>query len=91
MTNFIGLTTRQAQCLHTIIRLTDDTQQSPSLDEIAAQMVLYTGNEVTKQQVHALVGELERKGHIHRDPKKRRSITVVEEKDEKLTKKISRP
>lgn len=91
MTSFIGLPTRQMQCLHSIIRLIEDTGQSPSLDEIAAQMVLYTGSKITQQQVHKLVDELVSKGRLHREPKKHRSITVVEKKDETLFQKTIRP
>ncbi len=90
MTSFIGLPTRQMQCLHSIIMLIEETGQSPQLDEIAARMVLYTGSTVTKQQVHTLVDELEAKGRINRDPKKHRSITVVEVKDAALIKKNTR-
>lgn len=89
MTNFIGLPTRQMQALHSIIMLIEETGQSPSLDEIAARMVLYTGQKITKQCVHNLVDELANKGRITRDPKKHRSITVVEKKDASFSKKTN--
>lgn len=81
MTSFIGLPTRQGQCLYAIIRHIDTVGTSPTLDEIAEVMGKISGDKFTKQQIHTLVDELASKGRITRDPKKHRSITVVEKKD----------
>jgi len=89
MTSFIGLPTRQGQCLYAIIRHIDDTGVSPTLDEVATIMGRLNQSLVTKQQVHLLVNALVEKGCIHRDPKKHRSITVVEKKDASLIKKTN--
>lgn len=89
MTSFIGLTTRQGQCLHAIIRHIDDTGQSPTLSEIAARMEQFTGTDVSKQHVHQLVDILVSRNRITRDPKKHRSITVVEKKDASFIKKTN--
>lgn len=78
MTSFTGLPVRQAQALHAIIRIIDETGLSPTIEEIGLAI------HAPKQQAHELILELEKKGRIRRDPKKHRSITVVEVKDAKL-------
>lgn len=87
MTSFIGLPTRQAQCLHAIVRYIDETGQSPTLEDISWLMGQAVGQPFTKQQIHTLVNELKEKGRITSDPKKHRSITVVEKKDASFSKK----
>lgn len=89
MTSFIGLPTRQGQCLYAIIAHIDDKGTSPTLDEIADIMERINRAPVTKQQVHVLVNELVSKGRITRDPNKHRSITVVEKKDASFSKKTN--
>lgn len=81
MTSFAGLPVRQAQALHAIIRLIDETNLSPTIEEIG------TAIRASKQQAHELVLELEKKGRIKRDAKKHRSIIVAEQKDEKFRRK----
>src|SRR4051812_36772956 len=80
LTSFAGLPAQQARCLHSIIRLTEDTGMSPTLEKIAADM------DCTKQWVGDLVLELKKKGRIKHEAGKHRSIEVVEKKDETLIK-----
>lgn len=68
----LRLTPKQLTILRFIQSYCDEHGLAPTLDEIAAHL------GVNKVTVHGHLGELEKKGAVHREPRMARSIRVVQ-------------